>query len=333
MMDKNARIYVAGHRGMVGSAICRALTSAGYRDLVTAPRADVPLEQAQAVEAFFARTKPTHVFLAAARVGGILANDTQGGDFIRENLQIALHVIDAARRHGAERLLFLSSSCAYPKHAPQPMAEAALLTGPLEPTNLPYAVAKIAGAVMCDAYRRQYGFDAFTAVPSNVYGVGDNFDPEGGHVVAGLMRKFHDAKQRGDSEVALWGSGTAQRELLEADDLGDACVFLMNHYREGGLVNVGSDEEVTIRDLSGLMAEVTGYQGRIVWDKTKPDGTPRKIMDNRRIRALGWKPKHTLREGLKKMYAWFCANTDANTASQQMRGMGRAPPPTDSGRR
>lgn len=318
-MNKNARIYVAGHRGMVGSAICRALQAEGYANLMTAPRADLPLDKADAVEAFFARHTPTHVFLAAAKVGGIWANDTQGGDFIRENLQIAVHVIDAAWRHGAHRLLFLSSSCAYPKQARQPMSEAALLSGPLESTNRPYAVAKIAGSVMCDAYRRQFAFDAFTVVPSNVYGIGDNFDPEDSHVVAGLMRKFHDAKTRGDAEVTVWGSGKAKRELLDADDLGAACVFLMRRYEGGGLINVGSDEEVSIRDLVGLMAEVTGYRGRIVWDRSKPDGTPRKIMDNRRVRALGWKPQTNLRAGLQKMYRWFCE-------SEQVRGVRTSKP-------
>ena len=316
MRKQDSRIYVAGHRGMVGAAICRALASAGYSDIITAPRAELPLDKADAVEAFFKRHAPTHVFLAAAKVGGIWANSTQGGDFIRENLQIALHVIDAAWRHGARKFLFLSSSCAYPKLARQPMREDALLSGPLESTNRPYAVAKIAGSVMCDAYRRQFGFDAFTAVPSNVYGVGDNFDPDSSHVVAALMRKFHDAKQKGETEVTLWGSGKAKRELLDADDLGEACVYLMEHYHGGGLINVGSDEEVSIRELAALMAEVTDYRGRIVWDKSKPDGTPRKIMDNRRIRALGWKPKTSLRAGLQKMYAWFCAQENARGAKE-----------------
>ena len=305
MIPPEARIYVAGHRGMVGAAILRALEAAGHAPVITRTRADLPLEDARAVEAFFAAERPSHVFLAAARVGGILANDRQGGDFIRENLAIQTNVIDAARRHGAEKLLFLGSSCIYPRDAEQPIREEALLTGPLEPTNLPYAVAKIAGKVMCDAYRRQFGFDAFTVMPSNVYGVGDNFDPETSHVVAGLMRRFHAAKTQGASEVVAWGSGSPLRELIEADDLGRACVFLMAHYDGGGMINAGSGAEVSIRELTGLIAEVVGYRGRIVWDTDKPDGTPRKIMDSSRLHALGWRAETPLRQGLEKMYAWY----------------------------
>ena len=231
------------------------------------------------------------------------------------NLLIQTHLIDAAYRHGAKKLLFLGSSCIYPKHANQPIREDALLTGELEPTNLPYAVAKIAGKTMCDAYRRQYGFDAFTVMPSNVYGVGDNFDPTSSHVVAGLMRRFHEAKLAGAPEVVAWGTGSPMRELVDADDLADACVFLMEHWTEGGMVNAGSSQEITIRELTEMMAEVTGYGGRITWDATKPDGTPRKIMDNARLHALGWRPKTTIRQGLEKMYAWFRATGgDRNAA-------------------
>ena len=306
-MSIDARTYVAGHRGMVGSAIVRALEAHGATNLITRTSAECDLTDPSAVEALFADTRPEFVYLAAARVGGILANDTRGADFIRENLLIQTNVIDAAWRHGARKLLFLGSSCIYPKHAEQPIREDALLTGELEPTNLPYAVAKIAGKTMCDAYRRQHGFDAFTVMPSNVYGVGDNFDPASSHVVAGLMRRFHEAKLANAPEVVAWGTGSPLRELVDADDLADACVFLMEKWTEGGMVNAGSGQEISIRDLTAMMAEVTGYEGRITWDDTKPDGTPRKIMDNSRLHALGWRPKTAIREGLEKMYAWFRA--------------------------
>ncbi len=305
-MDRNARIYVAGHRGMVGSAICRALRAHGHANLLQRTSAELDLTDPAQVEAFFATERPEYVFLAAARVGGILANDQRGGDFIRENLMIQTNVIDAAHRHGARKLLFLGSSCIYPRHAEQPIPEDALLTGPLEETNKPYAVAKIAGKVMCDAYRRQFGFDAFTVMPSNVFGVGDNFDPESSHVVAGLMRRFHEARLAGVPEVTAWGDGSPLRELVDADDLGDACVFLMDTYEEGGMINAGSSEEISIRELTVMIAEITGYEGRIVWDTSKPNGTPRKIMDNSRLHALGWQPKSSIRTGLEKMYDWYC---------------------------
>ncbi|MEM9062958.1 MAG: GDP-L-fucose synthase [Pseudomonadota bacterium] len=304
-MDQDAKIYVAGHRGMVGSAILRAVTAAGHGNVATRTRSELDLTQRAAVDAFFADERPDYVFLAAARVGGILANDTQGADFILENLLIQTHVIDAAYRHGATKLLFLGSSCIYPKHAAQPIREDALLTGELEPTNLPYAVAKIAGKTMCDAYRRQHGFDAFTVMPSNVYGVGDNFDPASSHVVAGLMRRFHEAKLSNAPEVVAWGTGSPMRELVDADDLADACLFLMRNHTGGGMVNAGSSQEISIRDLTEMMAEVTGYGGKIVWDSAKPDGTPRKIMDNATLHAMGWRPKTNIRAGLEKMYDWF----------------------------
>jgi len=304
-MDSSDKIYVAGHRGMVGSAILRAVQGAGFEKIVTRTRSELDLTDRAAVDAFFAAERPAYVFLAAAKVGGILANDTQGADFIRENLLIQTHVIDAAYRNGAAKLLFLGSSCIYPKHAEQPIREDALLTGELEPTNLPYAVAKIAGKAMCDAYRRQYGFDAFTVMPSNVYGVGDNFDPASSHVVAGLMRRFHEAKLSNAPEVVAWGTGSPMRELVDADDLADACLFLMRNHDAGGMVNAGSSQEISIRDLTVMMAEITGYQGGITWDSTKPDGTPRKIMDNATLHAMGWQPKVTIRAGLEKMYDWF----------------------------
>jgi len=304
-MKQDSRIYLAGHRGMVGGAILRNLQESGYTNIIVQTHDELDLTDGAAVEAFFANEKPEFVFLAAAKVGGILANDTQGGEFIKANLLIQTHVIDAAYRHGAKKLLFLGSSCIYPKHAEQPIREESLLTGELEPTNLPYAVAKIAGKVMCDAYRRQFDFNAFTVMPSNVYGIGDNFDPQHSHVVAGLMRRFHEAKTDNLPQVQAWGTGSPMRELVDCDDLADACVFLMENYNDGGLINAGSSQEISIKELTEIIAEITGYSGRIVWDSSKPDGTPRKIMDNTRLHELGWEPKTNLREGLEKMYEWF----------------------------
>ena len=255
-----------------------------------------------------AQARPAIVVLAAARVGGIEANRTLPADFIAENLQIELNVIDGAHRAGIQRLLFLGSSCIYPRLAPQPMQEEALLTGPLEPTNEPYAVAKIAGIKLCESYNRQHGRDYRSVMPTNLYGPGDNFHPEYSHVVAGMMRRFHEARLSGAPEVVVWGTGSPQRELVDADDLADACVFLMRNWTEGGMVNAGSSQEVSIRELSELMAEVTGYRGRIVFDTTRPDGTPRKIMDNSRLHALGWRPKTSIPDGLRKMYAWWLAS-------------------------
>ena len=304
LSSTSSRIYVAGHRGMVGSAVVRRLARGGYANLVTRSHAELPLDDRQAVEAFFSAQRPEYVVLAAAKVGGIVANATQGGDFIRENLLIQTNVIDAAHRHGAKKLLFLGSSCIYPRLAEQPIKEESLLTGPLEETNLPYAIAKIAGKTMCDAYARQFGFDAFTVMPSNVYGIGDNFHPVHSHVVAGMMRRFHEAKLAGGAEVVIWGTGSALRELIDADDLADACVFLLENPGAPSLINVGSGDEISIRDLALLMRDVVGFEGEIAFDSTKPDGTPRKIMDNSKLAALGWRPKVPLGEGLRKMYAW-----------------------------
>lgn len=304
-MNHESTIFVAGHRGMVGSAITRALAAQGYRNVITRTRTALPLDDARAVAEFFAAERPDYVFMAAAKVGGILANATYGADFIRDNILIQTNVIHNAYVAGAKKLLFLGSSCIYPKHAVQPIHEDSLLTGPLEETNLPYAVAKICGKVMCDAYRQQYGFDAFTVMPSNVYGVNDRFDPQNSHVVAGLMHRFTQAKEQNASEVVAWGSGLPMRELIDADDLASACVFLMETYEEGGMINVGSNEEISIRDLTYLMADIVGYRGRIVWDDTKPDGTPRKIMDNSRLFATGWRPRQTIKSGLCKMHAWY----------------------------
>jgi GDP-L-fucose synthase len=311
MIDRDAPFYVAGHRGMVGGAVLRALAARGHTRVVTATRAEADLTDRVAVEALFATARPAYVVLAAARVGGILANDRLGADFIRENLLIQTNVIDAAWRHGVRRLAFLGSSCIYPRDAAQPIREASLMTGPLEATNRAYAVAKIAGAAMCDAYRKQHGFDAFTVMPCNVYGVGDNFDPEGSHVIAGLMRRFHAAKLAGAPEVVAWGTGSPLREFIDADDLADAILFLMENYREGGLINAGSGQEIAIRDLAEAVAATTGFAGRLVWDTTKPDGTPRKLMDSGRLHALGWRPSVPLREGLEKMHAWFLAQQPA----------------------
>lgn len=298
---------------MVGSAICRALAARGFTNVITRTSKELDLRDEAATRSFFADEKPSYVFVAAAKVGGILANSTEGGDFIHDNLRIQTNVIDAAYQSGAKKLLFLGSSCIYPKYVEQPIREDSLLTGELEPTNLPYAVAKIAGKVMCDAYRTQFGFDAFTAMPSNVYGVGDNFDAKSSHVVAGMMRRFHEAKLNEVTEVVAWGDGSPMRELIDADDLGDACVFLMQNYADGGMINVGSSEEISIRDLSNLMARTVGYEGSISWDTTKPNGTPRKIMENSRIHALGWHPQTSIADGLKKMYTWFCEAEGSRT--------------------
>lgn len=313
-MDKTDRIFVAGHRGMVGSAIARALAARGYGNIVTRSRQELDLMDRARVDAFFAEAKPDHVVLAAARVGGILANDLYRGDFIFQNLTIQTNVIDAAWRAGVRRFLFLGSSCIYPKFAEQPIREEALLTGPLEPTNLPYAVAKIAGHVMCDSYRRQYGFDAFTVMPSNVYGVGDNFDPENSHVAAGLMRRIHAARMAGAAEVVAWGSGSPLREMVYCDDLADACVWLLENYHDGGMINAGSGLEYSIREIAETVCEVVGFQGTLSWDSTKPDGTPRKIMDNSKLLATGWRPRVALREGLTEMYRWFLDNVAAKAA-------------------
>ncbi|MGB8793474.1 MAG: GDP-L-fucose synthase [Mycobacterium sp.] len=304
-MDSSSRIYVAGHQGMVGSAITRRLVNEGFTAVLTRTHDELPLDDPAAVEDFFAGERPEYVVLAAAKVGGIVANATYGADFIRENLKIQTNVIDAAHRYGARKLLFLGSSCIYPRDAEQPMPETALLTGPLEETNLPYAIAKIAGKTMCDAYRKQYGFDAFTVMPSNVYGVGDNFHPENSHVVAGMLRRFHEAKLADASEVVVWGTGSPLRELIDADDLADACVFLLRCYDGGGMINVGSSEEISIRDLAFLIKSIVGFEGRVEFDTSRPDGTPRKIMDNTRLMALGWRPTVSIEAGLKKMYAWF----------------------------
>jgi GDP-L-fucose synthase len=299
-MDIDARIFVAGHRGLVGSAIVRRLRSLGAGNLLLRTRAELDLTDQRAVEDFFASEKPGFVFLAAAKVGGILANDTQPAEFLRDNLAIQTNVIHSAWRNGTRKLCFLGSSCIYPKLAPQPLKEESLLTGPLEPTNEWYAIAKIAGIKMCQAYRRQYGFDAISLMPTNLYGPGDNFDLKSSHVLPALVRKFHEAKAAGAPEVVLWGTGTPRREFLHVDDLAEAAVFLMQGYSEEQFVNVGTGEDLTILELAELIAQATGYQGHIVTDATKPDGTPRKLMDVGRLKSMGWSPRIGLREGIAR---------------------------------
>jgi GDP-L-fucose synthase len=307
-MDRQAKIYVAGHRGLAGSAIVRALCAAGYERLLLRTRDELDLTHRDSVERFFAAERPEYVFIAAARVGGILANSTYPGDFIRENLLIQTHVIDAAYRHDAKKLMFLGSTCIYPKLAPQPMPESCLLTGPLEPTNSAYAVAKIAGIEMCDSYRRQFGFDCLSLMPTNLYGPGDNYDPHDSHVLAALIRRFHEAKLNRDPEVVVWGTGAPRREFLHSDDLADAALFLMRLPTQHTLINVGVGEEISIAELARLMAEVVGFKGQIRFDASKPDGTPRKLLDVTRLHSLGWRAKISLRQGIGGAYRWFLEN-------------------------
>ena len=303
-MDKHARIFIAGHRGMVGSAIVRALTSQGYEQLIVRTSKELDLRDNARVAAFFADVKPEYVFLAAAKVGGILANSTLPAEFIYDNLAIQTNVVHQAYLHGVKKLLLLGSSCIYPRDSPQPMKEEYLLTGPLEPTNEWYAVAKIAGIKMCQAYRRQYGSDFIAAMPTNLYGPNDNFDLQHSHVLAALLRRFHEAREQG-AEPTLWGTGTPLREFLHADDCADACLFLMERYSDAQIVNVGAGREISIGQLATMVAEVVGYHGAIHWDRTKPDGMPRKLMDCSRMTALGWTPRIPLREGLEDAYRWY----------------------------
>jgi len=306
--DICGRIFVAGHRGLAGSAILRRLQVAGAPDLLTRVHGDLDLTDQAAVDAFFEAEKPEYVFLAAAKVGGIHANSTYPAEFLRENLAIQTNVIHSSWRHGVRKLCFLGSSCIYPKLAPQPMKEEYLLTGPLEPTNEWYAIAKIAGIKMCQAYRRQYGFDAICLMPTNLYGPGDNFDLHNSHVLPAMIRKFHEAKLRGDREVVIWGTGTPRREFMHVDDLADAALFLMQGYSGEDIVNVGVGDDVTIRELAERVASVVGYDSAIVTDPSKPDGTPRKLMDVGKIAGLGWHARTPLRDGIEGTYHWFLAN-------------------------
>lgn len=309
-MNRDAKIFVAGHRGLVGSAIVRRLKAGGFHNIVTRKHAELDLTSQAAVNEFFEREKPEYVFLAAAKVGGIHANNTYPADFIYQNLAIQTNVIDASYRHGVKKLMFLGSSCIYPKHAPQPMKEEYLLTGPLEPTNEPYAVAKIAGIKMCAAYNRQYGTDFLCVMPTNLYGPGDNYDLEGSHVIPALIRKMHEAKERGDAEVVVWGTGNVMREFLYSDDLGDACVFLMRNHGAsdiGEFVNVGVGRDMTIRELTESVAKVVGFNGKFVYDQNKPDGTPKKLLNVSHLNTLGWQATTSLMDGLSAAYADYCA--------------------------
>jgi GDP-L-fucose synthase len=302
-----SRVFVAGHKGLVGSALCRRLRADGIEPVV-ASRDELELTSQADVDAWFASNEIDQVYLAAAKVGGIQANDTYSAEFLRDNLAIQTNVIHAAWKTGAKKLLFLGSSCIYPKLAEQPMREDSLLTGPLEPTNEWYAIAKIAGIKMCEAYRKQYAFDAISVMPTNLYGPGDNFDLENSHVLPALMRKFHEAKVEGADEVTVWGTGKPRREFLHVDDLADACVFLMGNYSSAEIVNVGWGRDISITELAELVREVVGFKGKIVFDTSKPDGTPRKLLDTARLTAYGWQPSITLKEGIGSTYAWYLDN-------------------------
>jgi GDP-L-fucose synthase len=304
LLDKDAKIFVAGHRGLVGAAILRKLTKEGYSNLLVRSHAELDLARRELVDRFFETERPDYVFLAAAKVGGILANDRYPADFIVANLRIQTNVIDAAYRFGVRKLLFLGSSCIYPRCAPQPIKEESLLTGPLEPTNRAYALAKIAGIEMCRAYRRQYGFNAISLMPTNLYGPGDNFEPVTSHVLAALIRKCHEAKTNG-GPVVVWGSGTPRREFLHVDDLADAALFLMRTYEEELHINVGTGRDCTVRELAQRVADLIAPDARLEFDPSKPDGTPRKLLDVSRIESLGWRARIALSDGIQDTYRWF----------------------------
>lgn len=301
-MQLSDKIYIAGHRGMVGSAILRNLQSKGFNNIITRRSSELDLRNQQAVNDFFAAEKPAYVFLAAAKVGGIMANNTYRGEFLYDNLMIQSNVIHAAHENKVTKLLFLGSSCIYPKMAPQPLKEEYLLTGLLEPTNEPYAIAKITGIKMCDAYRSQYGDDFISVMPTNLYGPNDNYDLKNSHVLPALIRKFHEAKLNNSPSVELWGTGSPKREFLHADDLADACVFLMENFSEEGFVNIGTGEDLSIHELAMLIKNIVGYEGELVYDKTKPDGTPRKLMDVSKLHAIGWKARISLEDGIRSVY-------------------------------
>jgi len=304
-VNRDSLVYVAGHRGLVGSALQRVLEAEGYHRLLTRTREELDLTEQAAVRAFFREARPEYVFCAAARVGGILANHTYPADFIRDNLLIQTNLIEEAYRSGVKKLLFLGSSCIYPKHAPQPIKEEYLLSGPLEPTNEWYAVAKIAGIKLVQAYRRQFGFRGICLQPTNLYGPGDNFDPETSHVLPALLRKVHEAHTSGAPRVVVWGTGTPRRELLHVDDLASACLFAMQHYEEEEILNIGVGEDLSIRELAELIKRVVGYQGDLAFDSSKPDGTPRKLLDCSRLHALGWQARISLEEGIEATYKWY----------------------------
>ena len=307
-MNKDSKIFVAGHQGLVGSALIRALEHAGYHNLIVRTRDEIDLLDQTAVQSFFETEKPEYIFLAAAKVGGIMANKTYPADFIRDNLAIELNVIDAAHKNNVKKLLFLGSSCIYPKLAAQPISESELLTGSLEETNRAYAVAKIAGIVMCQSYNTQYGTDFISVMPTNLYGPNDNFDLETSHVLPALLRKFHEAKKASAPSITLWGTGSAKREFLHVDDLADACLFLMNSYDGNDSVNIGTGEDLSIKELAERIQGIIGYQGNIMWDTSKPDGTPRKLLNVSKLHTLGWRHKISLEEGLRTMYEWYCTH-------------------------
>ncbi len=308
-MNKSSRVYVAGHKGLVGSAIVRRLRELGFTNLLLADRGELDLKSQVATEAWFERNQPEYVFLAAAKVGGILANSSYPADFLQQNLLIQTNCIDSAYRSGVRKLIFLGSSCIYPKFAPQPIEEAALLSGPLEPTNQWYAIAKIAGILMCQAYRKQYGFSAISIMPTNLYGPGDNFDLKSSHVLPALIRKFHDAKVDRGPTVTVWGTGTPRREFLHVDDLASAAVFLAEKYHDEQVINVGAGSDVSIAELAETVKQIVGYNGEFVFDRSKPDGTPRKLMDSSKLFGLGWRPRHTLRDGIQSTYDWFLSHS------------------------
>ncbi|WP_025765247.1 GDP-L-fucose synthase [Dyadobacter tibetensis] len=312
-MEKNAKIYIAGHRGMVGSAIHRKLQEEGFTNFVLRTSSELDLRNQAQVSEFFDVEKPEYIFLAAAKVGGIMANNIYRADFLYENLQIQNNVIHHAYVHGVKKLLFLGSSCIYPKLAPQPLNEDALLTGTLEPTNEPYAIAKISGIKMCEAYRSQYGCDFISVMPTNLYGPNDNYDLENSHVLPAMIRKFHEAKQEGKPTVELWGTGSPLREFLHADDLAAACYFLMQNYSQPGFLNVGVGADVSIKELAELISNIIGYTGTIHWNTDKPDGTPRKLMDVQKLHSLGWKHEIGLKEGIEKTYADFLSKIEVYT--------------------
>jgi GDP-L-fucose synthase len=301
----DSSIFVAGHRGLVGSALVRRLRAEGATRLLLRTREELDLRSQAAVERFFAEHKPEYVILAAAKVGGIEANRSQPAQFLLDNLEVQNHVIQAAYRHGTRKLLFLGSSCIYPKHAPQPMPEECLLTGPLEPTNEWYAIAKIAGLKLCQAYRREYGFDAICAMPTNLYGPGDNFHLTGSHVLPALLRKCHEARVSGAPQVEIWGTGLARREFLHVDDMAEACLFLLRSYSGEGPINIGWGQDISIGELARLIAGIVGFQGEMRFDPSRPDGTPRKLLDTSKLTALGWQPKITLKQGLASTYEWY----------------------------
>ncbi|HEX4632009.1 MAG TPA: GDP-L-fucose synthase [Chthoniobacterales bacterium] len=307
-MDKSDKIFIAGHRGLVGSALVRKLAQDGFDNVLVRGRADLDLGDAAAVGRFFAEEEPAIVVLAAAKVGGIKANNDLPVEFLLDNLQMQNNVVRAAHENGVRKLLFLGSSCIYPKHAPQPIPESALLTGPLEPTNEPYAIAKIAGIKLCQAYAREYGANFISAMPTNLYGPNDNFDLESSHVLPALLRKAHTAKKEGVRELVVWGSGKPRREFLHVDDLAAACVFLLEKYDSPEIVNIGCGEDISVRELAELIGEIVGFKGQLTWDATKPDGTPRKLLDVSKIHALGWRHQIGLREGIKRTYEWFLEN-------------------------